>query len=198
MSQNTINGKSTKKYQLIINAIENAKNEILEAILSKSSKMEDLVEVNLEIPSTSVEDAIEDDSSSDEEDAGEDDSSSDDSSSDEEDDDKDDNEDSKGSMKLEELNESDDEDSKGSMKLEELNESVNEDSKETMAPGELDTSDNKEQQKTENNKGILANAADSVAGFFNSKGPTGGKKHRRSRKKGNRKRRQTKRVRFDY
>ena len=181
MSQNTINGKSTKKYQLIINAIENAKNEILEAILSKSSKMEDLVEVNLEIPSTSVEDAIEDDSSSDEEDAGEDDSSSDDSSSDEEDDDKDDNEDSKGSMKLEELNES-----------------VNEDSKETMAPGELDTSDNKEQQKTENDKGILANAADSVAGFFNSKGPIGGKKHRRSRKKGNRKRRQTKRVRFDY
>ena len=169
MSQNTINGKSTKKYQLIINAIENAKNEILEAILSKSSKMEDLVEVNLEIPSTSVED----DSSSDEEDAGED-----DSSSDEEDD--------------------DNEDSKGSMKLEELNESVNEDSKETMAPGELDTSDNKEQQKTENNKGILANAADSVAGFFNSKGPIGGKKHRRSRKKGNRKRRQTKRVRFDY
>ena len=169
MSQNTINGKSTKKYQLIIDAIENAKNEILEAILSKSSKMEDLVEVNLEIPSTSVED----DSSSDEEDAGED-----DSSSDEEDD--------------------DNEDSKGSMKLEELNESVNEDSKETMAPGELDTSDNKEQQKTENNKGILANAADSVAGFFNSKGPTGGKKHRRSRKKGNRKRRQTKRVRFDY
>ena len=169
MSQNTINGKSNKKYQLIIDAIENAKNEILEAILSKSSKMEDLVEVNLEIPSTSVEDAIEDDSSSDEED---------DSSSDEEDDD---NEDSKGSMKLEELNESDDEDSK-----------------ETMAPGELDTSDNKEQQKTENNKGILANAADSVAGFFNSKGPTGGKKHRRSRKKGNRKRRQTKRVRFDY
>jgi hypothetical protein len=84
------------------------------------------------------------------------------------------------------------------MKLEELNESVNEDSKETMAPGELDTSDNKEQQKTENNKGILANAADSVAGFFNSKGPIGGKKHRRSRKKGNRKRRQTKRVRFDY